>query len=102
MLQRISKYEEITDNLEIEIATFLTKVSEGEMSHESSKEIRAMLKIIDDMESVADVIYQISKIVDNNVQQKIALTNGQNKALNELMELVQEAFVEMNANLNRS
>jgi phosphate:Na+ symporter len=102
LLQRISKYEEITDNLEIEIATFLTKVSEGEMSHESSKEIRAMLKIIDDMESVADVIYQISKIVDNNVQQKIALTNGQNKALNELMELVQEAFVEMNANLNRS
>ncbi len=102
LLLRISKYEEITDNIEVEIATFLTKVSEGEMSHESSKEIRAMLKIIDDMESVADVIYQISKIVDNNVQRKIEFAEEQRNALNELMELVQQAFIEMNANLNRS
>ncbi len=102
LLLRISKYEEITDNIEIEIATFLTKVSEGEMSHESTKEIRAMLKIIDDMESVADVIFQISKIVDNNVQRKIEFTEEQKKALNELMQLVQQAFIEMNTNLNQS
>jgi len=101
LMQRISKYEDITDNIEVEIATFLTKVSEGEMSHESSKEIRAMLKIIDDMESVADVIYQISRIVDNNVQRKIIFGDEQRNAINELMDLVKEAFVEMNLNLNK-
>ena len=100
-LQRIAKYEEITDNIEVEIATFLTKVSEGEMSHDSSREIRAMLKIIDDMESVGDVIYQISRVIDNNVQQKIEFTEKQRHGLNEMMELVKEAFVEMNKNLNQ-
>jgi phosphate:Na+ symporter len=102
LLHRISKYEDITDNIEIEIASFLTKVSEGEVSRESSKEIRAMLKIIDDMESVGDVIYQISKISDNKVQQKITFTKAQREALFELMDLVKQAFIEMNKNLNKA
>jgi len=102
LLKRIGKYEEITDNLEVEIATFLTLIAEGEMSHDSSKNIRAMLKIIDDMESVGDVIFQISRIIDNSVQRKIVFTDDHKKSLNQLFELVKEAFVEMNINLKLS
>ncbi len=99
LLKRIAKYEDITDNIEVEISNFLTRISESEMSKDSSVEIRSMLKIIDDLESVGDVIYQISRIVDNNKQQKIHLTEKQSQNMNELYLLVVEAIEEMNKNL---
>ncbi len=102
LLARVEKYEEITDNIELEIAIYLTKVSEGEISHESSKKIRAMLKIIDDMESVADAIYQLSKVIENLKQSNSNFTEHQNHAIMEMLGLVHEAFIEMNHNLNNN
>jgi len=99
LLTKIEKYEQITDNLEMEIATYLTRVSEGEISHESSKKIRAMLKMIDDMESVGDAIYQLSKIIDNSNQNKSMFTEGQINALSDMFSIIKEAFGEMNINL---
>jgi len=101
LLAKIEKYEQITDNLEMEIAEYLTKVSEGEISHESSKKIRAMLKMIDDMESVGDAIFHLSKIIDGSNQNKSKLTEEQLKALTEMFGLVSEAFSEMNNNLEK-
>ena len=102
LLSRIEKYEEITDKIELEIAVYLTKISEGEISHESSKKIRAMLKIIDDMESVADAIYQLSKVIDNSRQNKSKFTNNQNNSIIEMFELIRLAFTEMIVNLDNS
>lgn len=102
LLSRIEKYEEITDKIELEIAVYLTKISEGEISHESSKKIRAMLKIIDDMESVADAIYQLSKVIDNSRQNKSKFTKNQNNSINEMFELIRLAFTEMIDNLDNS
>lgn len=102
LLAKIEKYEDITDSLEVEIAEYLTKVSEGKISHESSKKIRSMLKIIDDMESVGDAIFQLSKIMDASRQHKADFTEDQNAAISAIFELVQEAFEEMNVNVEMS
>lgn len=99
LLSKIEKYEQITDNLEQEIAEFLTKISEGEMSHESSLKIRAMLKIIDDMESVGDSIYQLSLVIDNLKKAKLKFTDNQLASLYSLSEIIDSSFVEMNSNL---
>jgi len=101
LLTKIEKYEQITDNLELEIADFLTKVSEGELSHESSKKIRALLKIIDDMESVGDTIFQLSKVMDNAKQSQVVFNEKQLDALREMFDLLKKAFVEMNLNLGK-
>jgi phosphate:Na+ symporter len=101
LLARIEKYEDITDNIEGEVADFLTQVSEGEISHESSKDIRAMLTIIDDLESAADVIFQLSRVIDNNVERKVHLNEAQIIAINNLSVLVEKAIGEMIDNLNR-
>lgn len=101
LLARIEKYEQITDNLELEIAAYLTKISEGEISHHSSKKIRAMFKIIDDLESIGDAIYQLSKIIDNSKQNKERFTKHQNKSLAEMFDLLNQAFIEMNLNLEK-
>jgi phosphate:Na+ symporter len=101
ILAKIDKYEQITDDLELEIAGFLTRISEGELSHDSSKKIRAMLKIIDDMESVGDAIYQLSKVIDNAQQSKLKFTEHQKRALKEMFDLVKMAFKEMNLNIEK-
>ncbi len=101
LLARIEKYEDITDNIEGEIADFLTQVTEGEITHESSKDIRAMLTIIDDLESAADVIFQLSRVIDNNVERKLRLPEAQIIAIINLSDLVDSSIGEMIDNLNR-
>ena len=101
LLAKIQKYEEITDDLELEIATYLTRVSEGEISHESSKKIRAMLKIIDDLESIGDVIYAFSRTIDKSNQTKSSFTQEQKDRLKEMFEILKQAFTEMNLNLEK-
>ena len=99
LLSRIAKYEEITDSLELEIAEYITKISEGEISRDSSKKIRAMLKIVDDMESVGDAVYQLSKVMEGLRQINKEFTEEQIQRMNEMFALVQEAFEEMNKNV---
>ena len=51
---RIEKYENISDHMEIEIANYLTLVAEGRLSSESKEEIRIMLRAVSEIESIAD------------------------------------------------
>lgn len=102
LVERIKKYEQITDNIEDEIAAYLSKMLEGEMSNESSRKIMAMLTIIDDLESNADVIYQVSRVIDQNYQQKNQIPEEQIVMLMELWSLVKMSFDEMNKNLEKS
>ncbi len=101
LLTKVMRYEQITDSLEVEIAEYLTKISEGEISRDSSKKIRAMLKIIDDMESVGDAIYQLSKVIDNLRQSKYEFTENQMRSITDMADLVDKAFAEMNANIEK-
>ncbi len=101
LLEKIEKGEQITDDLEQEISLYLTNVAEGELSHDSSKKIRAMIKMIDEMESIGDVIFAMSKVVDRIKEKKIKLNQQQDQFLNELFELILQAFVEMNRSLEK-
>ncbi|MEA3504270.1 MAG: Na/Pi cotransporter family protein [Bacteroidota bacterium] len=99
ILARIKKYEQITDNMELEIASYLTQVSEGEMSHKSSKKVRTMFKIIDDMESAADVMYRLSITIDTMKQRKISLPLEQQDNIDDMIGLVNQSFNVMNKNI---
>lgn len=58
---RLEKYEEISDRMEIEIANYLNRCSEGRLSNESKLRIASMLAIVSEIESIADSCYSISK-----------------------------------------
>jgi len=102
LIEKLSKYEKITDSLEVEIAEYLTKISEGEISRDSSKKIRAMLKIVDEMESIGDANYQFSIVIERISQTKSKrLPDEQIQNIEEMLGLVRDAFVEMNSNLKK-
>ena len=101
MFERIKKYEGITDRMELEIASFLTKVSEGELSNESSQRISSMLRIVDNLESIGDSIYQMAILKKNQREQGISLDQECRNNLNSMYLLVEKSLTVMDNNLNQ-
>lgn len=56
--------EDFADRYEAEIASFLTKVGEGRLSEMSSQRMRALYKMIDDIESIADSCVNIMQAIE--------------------------------------
>jgi len=98
--EKMAKYEEITDRVEIEVATYLAKVSEGEMSEETAEQVRSMNSIVNDLERIGDIFYQISKAIERKDEHKIWFIPEQRDSLLDMFALVDEAFVIMIDNLN--
>ena len=82
---KLIKYEEISDRIEYEIATFLNAVSEGDISEETSRKIKAMYKIIGELESLGDSGETISRILS---RKNIHKRDFDEKALKNLMGMV--------------
>ena len=99
LLAKLVKYEEITDKIEFEIATYLNEVSKGEISNISAARIKAMYKIIGEMESLGDSGESISRIIGRAVAHKATLTEDMQHSLNRLMDKVEAAYDAMIANL---
>ena len=68
LFSRIGKYESITDRMEVEIANYLNKVSEGRLSDESKAGIQKMLRQIDDLESIGDSCYNLARTLSRRKQ----------------------------------
>lgn len=100
MMEKIAKYEEITDRVEVEIAEYLEKVAVTELSNKNSMEIRSMLNITNDLERIGDIFFQMSKTFERKAEQRIYFIPQQRTSLNEMFDLVDQAFNIMNENLN--
>lgn len=99
-LKHIEKYEVITDRMELEIAKYLTHVSEGNLSEEGSQKVGAMLRIIDNLESIGDAIYQMALIRKNKREDAVHFSQDLNDNLNHISQLVEKALSVMDQNLH--
>jgi len=96
---KLVKYEEISDRIEYEIASFLNAVSAGEVSEKTSKEIKAMYKIIGELESLGDSGENISRILSRKNIHKKAFDAEAIKKLGQMTDLVEKAYDVMIENL---
>jgi len=101
LLARIKKYEEITDRIESEVSNYLAKVSEGELNSSASERIRSMLSIINDLERIGDVCYQMSKAIERKSDKKVWFTPEQRQNLKEMFDKVDQASDLMVKNLEQ-
>lgn len=96
---KLVKYEEISDRIEYEIATFLNAVSAGDISEESSMRIKAMYKIIGELESLGDSGEAISRILSRrNIHKKTFDEDTLNK-INNMVAAVDSSYDVMIKNL---
>lgn len=97
---KLVKYEEISDRIEYEIATFLNGVSAEEISESTSYKIKAMYKIIGELESLGDSGETISRILSRkNIHNKSFDSESINN-LNTMADAVITAYDVMIENLN--
>ena len=97
---KLVKYEEISDRIEYEIASFLNAVSAGDISEETSKRIKSMYKIIGELESLGDSGESISRILSRRNIHKKTFDQDTVKKLEDMAAAVENAYDAMIANLN--
>ena len=93
------KYEEISDKIEYEIATFLNAVSAEEISASTSYIIKAMYKIIGELESLGDSGESISRILSRRNIHNKTFDADTIKKLNAMVDAVENAYDVMIHNL---
>ena len=92
LYKKIKKYEEISDRMEVEVANFLTKVSQGELSEDLSLRIRGMLSEINDMERIADIYFQMSMVIKRKEEEQLWFSPEQRQDLLDMFELLERAL----------
>lgn len=97
---RIHKYEDITDRIEVEVVKYLNKIAEGNLTEQTATQIRGMNSMVNDLERIGDVFYQISKTYERKTAERLWFTPEQRTNLNQLFELVDDAIIIMCDNLN--
>jgi phosphate:Na+ symporter len=101
LLARVSKYEEITDRVEVEITTFLIKVSQQQISVNASEQLRRMRLVISEIEKIGDICYKMASLLDKKKEENAYFTPEQREELNKMFSLVNEGFELMMLNLER-
>ncbi|PKP48768.1 MAG: Na/Pi cotransporter [Bacteroidetes bacterium HGW-Bacteroidetes-11] len=97
--KRLYKSEEQADELDREITDYITRIAENDLSEANSRKVRAMLKITDDLESIADQCLQMERTIRRKNEASAWFTQEMRDDLFELFNLVKESLNTMNENL---
>ncbi|MBR4809951.1 MAG: Na/Pi cotransporter family protein [Bacteroidales bacterium] len=97
--KKLIHYEEVTDNVEKEIATYLREVTKNEMSSNGMARVRELYRVIGEMESLGDSGETIGKILSRVWEHKCHFTENMLRQLNHMIDLIDNAYVAMDHNL---
>lgn len=99
MLKKLRKYEEISDQMEIEITEYVTKLANQELTPKTTRLLRSVLNVCNDLERIGDIYFQISKTIEMKNEEKIYFLPHQRENLNLFSNKIDAAFKEMEKNL---
>lgn len=100
LIAKLRKYEEITDQVEVEVINYLSHLSMGNIDNDLAVRIRGMNRIVINLERIGDIYYQIAKTLEKKNEDKTSFTAKQEGRLIELFDLVDAGFEIMIRNLN--
>lgn len=89
---RLEKYEEISDRMEIEIGNFLNHVAEGRLSPEGKMRIAGMLRVISEIESIADGCFNVAKTLARQHSNHVDFDPAVLKEIDTMYDLVKGAM----------
>ena len=100
LIKKINKLEKRTDQLEIDITEYITKLSNQEISNSTSARMRGILNVCNDLERIGDVYNQIAFTIEQKNEEKIYFLPEQRNNLNTMIAKIDEAFAAMMINLS--
>lgn len=100
LMEKIAKYEELTDRLEVEIGDYLVRISENaNLENVLTERIRFMQIMINDLERIADIYYQLSKQSEKMVETRSSWPTTALSEMAEMMGAVNDAIQAMKNNV---
>lgn len=100
LLKKIRHYEEMTDKMEFEISKYLMSVSaSGTLSADGTRNITSLLSVINDLERVGDIFFQMSRDIERLLKNEMTFTSKQVKNLKEMLDMIDDALLIMMVNL---
>lgn len=101
-LEKIEKREQITDNIELEVAEYLTRLSSANpLSEEATRRVRSMHSMINDLERMGDIYYQMSKTFEDMMGLDVALPKEAVLEVSDFLDLILKAIKLMRENLSK-
>ena len=95
LYERIEKYEDISDNMEVEIAKYLDQVSDAHLSDDTKEKVRDMLREITEIESIGDSCFNIARTISRLRSSKEEFTENQYDNIKHMFELTDDALSQM-------
>lgn len=92
LYNRVEKYEDICDRMEIEIASYLAKVSEGRLSAKSKEHVRDILRAVTEIESMADASCNIARVLKRKMEANAQLEDALVTNINMMYELINKGY----------
>lgn len=92
---RLEKYEDISDRMEIEIGKYLNRVAEGRLSPEGKMRVAGMLRIISEIESIADSCFNVAKTLTRKNQNHVKFNDAIMHQIHTMFGLVDGAMDNM-------
>jgi phosphate:Na+ symporter len=102
LYNRTEKYENICDQMEVEIGSYLGKVSEGRLSNQSKERVRAILRGVTEIESIADSSCNIARHLKRKMEADVAFEENIIANINSMYELLDKAFENMQSLLKNN
>ena len=88
--------------MEVEIASYLSRVADGRLSDESKHSIQAKLREISEIESIADSYYNMARILQRKSENRINFTEDMVNNFNSMYSLVETAYRQMAETLSEN
>lgn len=99
LYSRLEKYEDISDRMEVEIAHYLNRITEGRLAYQTKLKIAAMLNIISEIESIADCCMGVGKILNRKIEAGVDFNQEIYDNLDQMYVYVRDAMNIMVAQL---
>lgn len=99
LLDKLRKSEDISDEFEVEITTYLTRISEESLSSKGSENINSLLFVISHLEEIGDACFAMANIIDRKNDNRIKFNKDMRNNLARLFDLCGLQLREVRKNL---
>jgi phosphate:Na+ symporter len=100
LFAKIEKYEQISDEVEVEIANYISLLNQSRLSDTGRRQARAIMKLVSDLESIGDSNYNLARTINRMRERKVKFSPEIMKKLELMFDLVEESLTVMYDNLN--
>jgi len=100
-VEKIKQMEELTDQMQEEISRYLVECSNDELSEANVKNVNALMRIVNELENIADSCFKLIILTQKKYDKKITLHEKAREEVTDFSNLVLEFIKFYKAKLNK-